>query len=163
LAALVSKLQAIPELVLELDGDPDAIIGYYDRACAMRLPDGSAPANLRGAIIAMPKPGILIIWEGTGPNGNRGLVWSHRFRLFLRAKPEYSGDTPRGYAALFSLIINGIPQGGDGQKLINTRVHPACDEMDIPSAQRAQLVIDEAGNTLDFFEVSLAFPEVGDN
>jgi hypothetical protein len=157
LAAFVAKLREIPELVLELDGDPANIVAWYDRGCG-----GSSIGNLRTAIIQMPKPGILVVWEGSGPSGNRGQLWGHRFRVFLRAAPEYAGDSPRGYATLFYWLVNGIPQG-EAQRLIDIRVHPSCDQMNVPNAQRSQLVIDEAGNTLDFFEVPITFNEIGDN
>jgi len=164
LAAFVEKLKAIPELVLELDGDPDNIVGWYDRASGMRLPDGTAPSNLLGAIIAMPKPGVLVVWNGSGPRTVRdlGQIWEHNYRLFLRVKQEYSGDSPRGYGTLFQIIVNGIPQGGT-ERLIYIRLHPSCDAMNVPSAQRSQIVIDVAGNTIDFFELPVTIPEIGDN
>jgi len=57
--ALVEKLRAIPELVLEMEGDPQRICAYHDLY--------PKRVSLPLAIYEMPVPSILVAWQGTTP------------------------------------------------------------------------------------------------
>jgi len=57
--ALVEKLRAIPELVAEMEGDPQRIYAYHDLY--------PKRVSLPLAIYEMPVPSILVAWQGTTP------------------------------------------------------------------------------------------------
>jgi len=147
--ALVAKLRAIPELVLEMEGDPERIFAYHDLY--------PKRASLPLAIYEMPVPSILVAWQGTTP-GSFGAaeVWKHNLSLYLRARETLEGDPPTAYYRLFDLIVNGVPTGS-ALKMLYTTIHPRCHPMDLPSIQRAT---DEQGT--DYFEVTVSFTEMGD-
>jgi hypothetical protein len=146
--ALVAKLRAIPELVLEMEGDPQRIFAYHDLY--------PKRVSLPLAIYEMPVPSILVAWQGTTPGSfGVGEVWRHNLSLYLRAREAFEGDPPTAYYRLFDLIVNGVPAGA--LKMLYTTVHPRCHPMDLPSIQRTS---DEQGT--DYFEVTMSFTEMGD-
>lgn len=155
--ALVTKLRAIPQLVALLEGSANAIEPYYDS-----YPDAN---SLRDAIYRMPRPGILVTFEGHDVvrNGPR----RYRLKLYLRA-PAQSLSPSGGYGAMLKLIEDGTPSGGDGLIMYSVSVHADClpmsgnDGGDLPSSRRSNLVIDEVGNTIDYFESSIVFRELRD-
>ncbi len=141
---LVATLRDIPDLVAEMDGDPERIFAYHD----------SYPANisLTHAIHAAPAPSILVAWIGTSPGSFGGVdAWKHQVNLYLRA-----GDTPTAYYRLFRLVTKGVP-AASGQPMLNTTIHADCYPMDLPLIQRQT---DAEG--LDYFEVPIQFTEIGD-
>jgi len=147
--ALVEKLRAIPELVLEIEGDPQRIYAYHDLY--------PKRVSLPLAIYEMPVPSILVAWQGTTPGSfGAGEAWKHNLSLYLRARETLEGDPPTAYYRLFDLIVNGVPAGG-ALKMLYTTIHPRCHPMDLPSIQRTS---DEQGT--DYFEVTVSFTEMGD-
>lgn len=146
---LVSLLREIPELVAEMEGDPERIYAYHDQ-----FPKRSSLAQ---AIDDMPAPAIMVAWHGTAPGGfGGGDVWLHRLALYLRARETLEGDPPTSYYRLFRLITRGVPLSACVPMLYAT-VHPDCYPMDVPSIERQT---DAEG--LDYFEVSVSFREMGD-
>jgi hypothetical protein len=147
--ALVEKLRAIPELVAEMEGDPERVSAYHDLY--------PKRVSLPLAIYEMPVPSILVAWQGTAPGSfGAGEAWKHNLSLYLRARETFEGGPPTAYYRLFDLIVNGVPAGG-ALKMLYTTVHARCLPMDLPSIQRAT---DEQGT--DYFEVTVSFTEMGD-
>ncbi|MBI4893537.1 MAG: hypothetical protein HY821_23145 [Acidobacteria bacterium] len=148
--SLVALLRDVPELLMEVGGDPDRVYAYHDQ-----YPKKS---SLALAIHQMPSPSIMAAWQGTTPGSFGGSdVWKHQVSLFLRARETFDGDPPTAYYRLFRLIAKGVPESA-GVPMINVTVHPSCYPMDVPSIQRAT---DAEG--LDYFEVSMSFTEIGDD
>jgi hypothetical protein len=150
IGALVSLFRDIPELVTAMGGDEDRIYSYVDRY----------PSNvsLETAKYQMPAPGIMVVWQGSGPGRFGGFeAWKHEISIFCRAG-EGSESTPSGYWELFRLIVKGVPTAAAPQQMQYVEVHPACQPMDTPSMRRQT---DQAG--VDYFEVSMTFTENGDN
>ncbi len=146
---LVATLRDIPDLVAEMDGDPERIFAYHDQY-PKRI-------SLAHAIHSMPAPSIMAAWQGTAPGSFGGFdVWKHSITLYLRARQAVDDDPPTPYYRLFRLITKGIPTES-GQSMLNTQVHPNCHPMDLPLIQRQT---DAEG--LDYFEVPLTFTEIGD-
>ncbi len=146
---LVDALRDIPDLVAEMDGDPERIFAYHD----------AYPKNvsLTHAIHSMPHPGIMAVWQGTQPGSFSGVdVWKHQVTLFLRARAIGENEAPTAYYRLFRLITKGVPACGD-QPMLNTTVHPDCYPMDLPMIQRQT-----DAEALDYFEMPLQFTEIGD-
>ncbi len=147
--ALVAKLRAIPELVAEMEGDPERIRAYHDLY--------PKRVSLPLAIYEMPVPSILVAWQGTTPGSfGSSEAWKHNLSLYLRARETLEDDPPTAYYRLFDLIVNGVP-AGSALKMLYTTVHERCHPMDLPSIQRAA---DEQGT--DYFEVTVSFTEMGD-
>jgi len=146
---LVAMLRAIPDLVAEMDGDPERIYAYHDQ-----YPKRSSLAQ---AIHNMPAPAVMAVWQGTAP-GTLGSVdvWKHQVTLYLRARETFDGDPPAAYYRLFRLITKGVPEGSE-VPMLNATVHPSCYPMDLPQIQRQT---DAEG--LDYFEVPITFTEIGD-
>jgi hypothetical protein len=146
---LVALLRDIPDLVMEVNGDPERIYAHHDQ-----YPKRS---SLALAIHQMPAPSIVAAWQGTTPGTFGGNdVWKHQVALYLRARETFDGDPPTAYYRLFRLITKGVP-AATSVPMINATVHPSCYPMDVPSIQRAT---DAEG--LDYFEVSMTFTEIGD-
>jgi len=147
---LVSLLRDIPELVVEMNSDPDRIYAYHDQ-----YPKRS---SLALAIHQMPVPSILVAWQGTVPGSFGGNdVWKLQMSMYLRARETFDGDPPTAYYRLFRLITKGVPTS-TGVPLLYSTVHPSCYPMDLPSIQRAT---DAEG--LDYFEMTPSFVEIGDD
>jgi len=146
--AFVAALRDIPELVAEMDDEPERISAYHDH-----YPKRS---SLAMAMHQMPAPGLMVAWKGTGP-GTFGTndVWKHELTLYLRARFAGESDKP-AYNRLFRLITKGIPVSA-GVSMMQHTIHPDCYPMDAPAIQRAT---DAEG--LDYFEVSVTFTEIGD-
>ncbi len=148
--SLVTLLRDIPDLVMEVAGDPERIYPYHDQ-----YPKKS---SLALAIHQMPAPSIMAAWQGTAPGSFGGMdVWKHHVVLYLRARETFEGDPPTAYYRLFRLITKGVPASA-GVPMMNATVHSSCYPMDVPSIQRAT---DAEG--LDYFEVPLSFTEMGDD
>jgi len=148
--SLVALLRDIPDLVMEVGGDPERIYAYHDQ-----YPKKS---SLALAIHQMPAPSIMAAWQGTAPGSFGGMdVWKHHVVLYLRARETFEGDPPTAYYRLFRLITKGVPASAD-VPMLNATVHSSCYPMDLPSIQRAT---DAEG--LDYFEVPLSFTEMGDD
>lgn len=153
--AFVDKLRAIPDLIVLVADSADAIIPYYDS-----FPGAT---SLRDAIYRMPRPGILVTWDGEGP-GRKG-TRSHNLTLYFRAAEAFTQD--EGYARMIQLIQDGV-SSGDNLPMFFADVHPDCwpmgenDNGSIPSSKRDSLVIDEVGNTVDFFRAAVTFSEKRD-
>ena len=146
---LVAMLRDIPDLVIEMGGDPERIFAYHDQ-----YPKRSSLAH---AIHQMPAPSIMAVWQGTQPGAFGGMdVWKHQVTLFLRARETFEGDPPTAYYRLFRLITKGVPASA-GVPMLNATVHPSCYAMDLPMIQRQT---DAEG--LDYFEVPITFTEAGD-
>jgi hypothetical protein len=148
--ALVTMLRDIPELVMEMGGDPERIYAYHDQ-----YPKRS---SLAYAIHQMPAPSIMAAWKGTtlGSFGGND-VWKYQVVLYLRARETYDGDPPNPYSRLHRLIVKGVP-ALVGVSMLNATVHPSCYPMDPPPIERQA---DAEG--LDYFEVPLTFTEMGDD
>ena len=148
--SLVALLRDIPELVMEVGGDPERIYAYHDQ-----YPKKS---SLALAIHQMPAPSIMAAWQGTAPGSFGGMdVWKHHVVLYLRARETFEGDPPTAYYLLFRLITKGVPASA-GVPMMNATVHSSCYPMDVPSIQRAT-----DAEELDYFEVPLSFTEMGDD
>ncbi len=146
---LVALLRDIPDLAMEMGGDPDRIYAYHDQY--------PKRASLTNAIHTMPAPGIMAVWQGTAPGSFGGVdVWKHQVTLYLRARETFDGDPPTAYYRLFRLITKGVPASA-GTPMLNVTVHPSCYPMDLPLIQRQT---DAEG--LDYFEVPMTFTEIGD-
>ncbi len=147
--SLVTLLRDIPDLVTEVDDDPERIYAYHDQ-----YPKRS---SLAMAIHTMPAPGIMAVWQGTQPGSFGGMdVWKHQITLFLRAKETFDGDAPTAYYRLFRLITKGVPTE-TGLPMLNATVHSSCYPMDLPSIQRQT-----GAEGRDYFEVFVSFTEAGD-
>ncbi len=147
---LVAMLRTIPDLVTEMEGDPERIFAYHDH-----YPKKSSLAH---AIHSMPAPSIMAAWQGTAP-GTFGSVdvWKHSVTLYLRARQTDETDPPTAYYRLFRLITKGVPAGSE-VPMLNTTVHPSCHAMDLPMIQRQT-----DAEALDYFEVPITFTEIGDD
>jgi hypothetical protein len=146
---LVALLRAVPELVAEMEGDPERVDAYHDQY--------PKKASLAQAIHNMPAPSVMAVWQGTAPGtfGNVD-VWKHQVTLYLRSRETDESDPPAAYYRLFRLITKGVPEGSE-VPMLNATVHPSCYPMDLPLIQRQT---DAEG--LDYFEVPITFTEIGD-
>jgi hypothetical protein len=146
---LVALLRKIPELVAEMDGDPERIFAYHDQY--------PKRVSLAHAIHQMPAPSVMAVWVGTSPGSFGGVdVWKHQVTLYLRARETFDGHPTTAYYKLFRLITKGVP-AGSAVPMLNATVHPSCYPMDLPLIQRQT---DAEG--LDYFEVPITFTEIGD-
>ena len=141
--AIVVKLQAVPELVAMLGGDPGSISGYIDRN-----PD----RNAISAAIYQMKPGtVLVAWQESMLTEGEMEGWLHRVVMFVRAA--------RGGSALDvgTAIINGVPVPGDGMRW---RYCPVMEGVLPTSITEISRPIDEEG--IDYFSIMTETKETGD-
>jgi hypothetical protein len=64
------------------------------------------------------------------------------------------------YSALH-LLVDGVPTGS-ALKLLNMEINSGVSGMDVPRCERQSLIIDQAGNSIDFWVVHWTFTEKGD-
>jgi hypothetical protein len=154
LAEWVTALQALPNLVAALSGDPATIQFYSENITVFGQP---TQANVRLAILSMPPGSIMVAWQGSdsGRLGN-ALVFVHDFSLYLRA-PERAGI---GYEDLWTWIVNDIPAHST-LRMLHIQVDPSCEPMDfyLPKAKRNTIVISADGTTFEYFEVPVRLIE----
>jgi hypothetical protein len=147
---LVRLLRDIPELVLEMNGDPERIYCYHDQY--------PRNASLAYAVHEMPAPSVMVAWQGTVPGAFGGNdVWKHQLAVYLRARETFEGDPPAAYYRMFRFLTKGVPVR-EGAPMLNVTVHPSCYPMDLPSIERQT---DAEG--LDYFQVAMTFTEIGDD
>lgn len=119
-AATVSRLRGIAALVEKLHG-PEAIVDYDDAAPPY--------ASRKDAVVNMPEPGALLFYEGFSL-GSRGGVpsWGHKWSLVFRLSGVGSGEAGSlGYHELPAMILNAVPEGGDGLPFQYGTIHPGLD------------------------------------
>ncbi len=146
----VALLRDIPDLVAEMNGDPDRIYAYHDQY--------PKRVSLTKALHEMPSPAIMIAWMGTSPGSFGGVeVWKHQITVYMRARETFDGDGPTSYYRLFRLLTKGVP-AATGIEMLNATVHPSCQSMELPLIQRQP---DAEG--LDYFEAPITFTEMGDD
>ena len=147
---LVAQLQGVAELVAAINNDTERIYAYHDLY--------PSKSSLALAIHEMPAPSIMVVWQGTGPALNSGMeVWRHQLAVYLRAGQNFAGVsyTEQPYYTMFKYIAKGLSSSGLPMNV--STIHESCLPMDTPSIQRV------AGlEGLDYFEVSMAFTEIGD-
>ncbi|MGC4052934.1 MAG: hypothetical protein QM757_26705 [Paludibaculum sp.] len=149
--ALVDVLQSIAALADSVGG-PENIVAHRD----------SYPApTTTEAIYRMPAPGILIIWDGSGPSQSGGReLWSHSFRIVFRCAAELV-DAPGGYGQMWSNFINGVP-AMQALPFYRCKIHDSCYEISTPSITRAFLLVDpETNSGLEYFESRFSLTEKG--
>lgn len=152
--SIVTILRDIPELVVEVGGDASRIYGYY----------GQFPTepSLARALWAMQRPAVMVAYQGFNPGRRGGEVWKHSFSIYLRLRETSQADPPEAHYKALWLLVNGVPASAGGLRLLNAVIHADCDPMDVPSAQRQTMVIDDAGSSIDYFEFSFTLTEKGD-
>lgn len=146
---LVDLLRDIPELLQLMGGEEDRIYAYHDL-----YPE---KVSLEEAKAQLKSPGMIVAWVGTYPGSYGGEAWKHGITITLRAQVESADDPKAGYYALFRQIVKGVPSSLD-VALINAAVHASCNPMDTPTIERQA---DAAG--VDYFEITTAFTEIGDD
>jgi hypothetical protein len=100
----------------------------------------------------------MVSYQGTGPGSfGSAEVWKHELAITLRAGTEPENQQPLGYYRLFRLITKRTPTSLGGVTMNNATVHASCDPMDTPTMRRQT---DAA--SVDYFEVSITFTEIGD-
>lgn len=86
---LVAFLRDIPDLVAEMEGNPERIFAYHHRYPKQR--------SLDEAKHGMPAPGIMVAHLGPRPGSLGGVtMWHHRVSLYLRTRETFEGDPPGG-------------------------------------------------------------------
>lgn len=151
---IVTQLRLISELVTEFDGDASRIFPYYDNY--------PTSTSVTRAIQDMPAPGLLVMLEGGGQGGGQMQTWVHRFRLVLKLGEKVSASTGSDHYSALHLLVDGIPTGS-ALKLLAMQLNSGCDGMDVPRWERQSLIIDQAGNQMDFWDIRWAIPEKGDS
>jgi hypothetical protein len=141
--AQVDAFQRIPDLIAALGGDPAAIAAYIDIN-----PDRNSTAN---AIYQQPPGSILVIWQETLFAESEIEAWMHRFQYFIRARRGESALT------LITLLVNGIPDPGDG---LRWRFCPVMDGVLPANITEIARLTDSEG--IDYYAVTAAINETGD-
>jgi hypothetical protein len=144
--AQVDTFRSIPELVEVLtDADPARIYAYIDTN-----PDQN---KIRDEIYQKLGGGeIMIAWVQTVLNETRGMSpWIHRFQYYFRA------DRDRSPFEIVDLLINGVPQPGNGLRWRFCGVMAGVDPVRILEVNRQ---VD--AEHVDYFEVTAEFRETGD-
>lgn len=143
---LVAFLRDIPDLVAEMEGNPERIIAYHHRYPKQR--------SLEEAKHGMPAPGIMVAHLGPRPGSLGGVtMWHHRVSLYLRTRETFEGDPPGGYYRLWRLISDGIATSHQ-QPLLYAAIHPSCELVDLP-----EFGFQSDAEGLDYCECVLEFRE----
>lgn len=142
--ALVDKLRAIPELVA-LFSSADKISAYIDQ--------WPGKVDVLEAVRSLEEGSLLVVYQECAEGRvGRMETWKHRLSLYLKPMGEMSDA--------WYWMVNGIPAGGDGLKMLYTQIHPAIQRMNPPRLIRQFLTIDAAsGVVIDYFEISVVLDE----
>lgn len=142
--ALVAKLRAIPELVA-LFSSSAQISSYID--------EWPGKIDVLEAVRALEEGSMLVAFQETGTGRlDRMETWKHRLSIYLKPKGKMSDA--------WYWFVNGVPTGGDGLKMLYTKIHPGILRMNPPGIRRQFLTIDAAnGVVIDYFEISVVLDE----
>lgn len=140
--AVAETWRKIPPLVEHL-GKPEAIVAYIDRN-----PD---PNNLAKRVYEMQPGTILVAWQQTSFTASSMEAWTHSLQGFIKAKKGDSALT------VLDLLVNGIPEPGDG--LIWRFCH-VLDATLPPQITEIVRIPDEEG--IDYFILTMEIQETGD-
>lgn len=140
-SALVTKLKAIAALVTLLGGDADNIVEYVEEN----------EGDSFGAIARLAPPCLLVMYTGTTPATGREL-WRHNFSIIVRV----SGSP----AAIYKQIVDGVPTGGSGVRMLMEPLAAGVHPMEIPALQRRVIPVSDQ-SSFDYWEILIAFTEIG--
>jgi len=102
----------------------------------------------------------LVRYLGTVPGNRReNRIFLHEFGIYQMPPNTSTVTTSAAHYDFLVQLINGIPENGDGNKMINYRVLPECDPMDIPKTT----IYTDLELKRDYFFTQFNFPEIGDN
>ena len=143
--ALVDTFQRIPELVEALDGDPARVFGYLDAN-----PDRN---SLTRAIYEQPDGTVMVAWDETGmTESSQGMSrWEHRYYFTCRADADASA------LVLITLLVNGVPNPGDG---LRWRMCPVMDGVQATEIIEITRLQDREG--IDYYAIHGRIYETGD-
>lgn len=125
-AALVTKLRSIPELVAELSGEDSRIYAYEDVY--------PTSGTLIEAIYAAPSPSVMVAYSGWALQGTGPI--QHAVSVYVRPAPDGS------YIDLTRLMVYGVP-AGQPLPMINCEINDNLDPMELSGGCTRQT--DEAG------------------
>ena len=150
----VAILQTCPNLVKALGGDGTRIQYYSENSTVFGQPTQD---NIRLAILSMPPGSLMISWQGDskGKLGNMQMP-QHNYAVHLRV-PETPGV---GYEDLWYWLKYDVPQGST-LNMLHTNVDPMCEPMDfdLPTSDRASVVVGQDGSTFEYFLGRVSFTE----
>jgi hypothetical protein len=144
--ALATTLQNIPELVALLpNADPARIVAYLD--------SNPARNSVINTLYEMPSGLIYVAWERTILNEtqNSASMWTHTMFIYCRA------DTGKSPLDILKLVVDGIPNPGDGMRWRNCGIMTGVLPADIKEISRQP---DREG--IDFYIVNIEINETGD-
>jgi hypothetical protein len=148
--AIATALRAIPALVTA-QGAHAVIAAVH--------PEFASQANFQTKLHQANPGDILVRWLGTGPaTFGENRIWKHQIGIYIRPFDTASTDSAGSHYLAAKLVIDGVPTGGDGSKLMNQQIIAGLDLMDIPTLR---MVVDNEG--LEYALVTFAIPEIGDN
>lgn len=152
--ALVQSYRLIQDLVQELDGDSSRIFAY--------LGHYPGQSNLARAIYDMPPQSVMVAYQGFQGGQTGGSVWAHRISVFCRLRASVEQDTGTSYFQMLHLLVSGKPANQD-LRMVDYEFHPNFDSMvDLPSLARQSLMVDQSGNAIDYYEMSVICREKGE-
>jgi hypothetical protein len=136
---LVAKLRDIPSLVALLGGNAANIVEFIEET----------EGDSFGTITKLKPPKLLVMYTGTLPRTQME-YWQHNFSLITRVSGSPS--------AVFQQIVDGIPAGGSGLRMLYEPIHFAVHPMEIPSMQRRVIPVSEQ-SSFDYWEILTSFVE----
>jgi len=150
-SAIVAKLRDIPGLVAAMGGDPSVISAYRDR--------WPSQSWLHAALVELKAPYILVVWRRTGPGSFAGHGGrQHEFSIIIRPPEDVPGAADA--ADISDLIVDGVPAGGGGNKLLDETIHSGCYPMRDPTFERQTLMVSFEAS-VDYLEGRLVLDEIG--
>lgn len=154
--AVVAGLKAVPDLLVALGGNEARISDY----CA-RYPQ---QVSLTKALVALPQPGILVAYRGFAParrSGGNSECWVHSVSVYLRCGQSDAATATEALRPVW-LLVEGVPSG-QSLALKNYEFHPALEAMNVPSCQLQQLVVDQQGTVIEYWELQLRLVQKDDS
>ena len=145
LDAIVTQLRATALLVVEMGGDAQRILPYYDEY----------PKNkdVDRAIAMLPAPGVLVHHPAGGGSSGRMQPWAYEFELILKSGEKQPTDSGAvHYAALHLLRGAGVP-AGSSLSLLDMEIHPSVDPMVTPPRWQRRSVTIASGDVINYFSI----------
>ena len=114
--AMATTLGKIPEVVAQL-AQADPIQAYID--------NNPTKNSVDKAIYQMQPGQLLVVWTDTVLDRGSMSKWLHTIEICVRALPDQSD------LALMQLIMNGVPEPGDGMVWRNCPIMPGLLPTDV--------------------------------
>lgn len=120
------------------------------------------PFLLKAVYAIKSSGGILVSWDGfKSGSGAQDGFYAHRFSVYVKPprRSEIHTNAPSDYYEIFKQLLDAVPSGQSLPLLTYEVVDNGVGSPKEISATRQSMIVDAAGNMIDYFRVQFTLEE----